>query len=210
MMHGGDYWQKKTDDAFAKSASKTIFDPNNAGIQNQTQSSAHSTAATKLKGDSGPVGKRSQKKVFGIIAALAAAVLIMVSISQFIGNGQSVAKGDWGFAKSGLLESNVSESEMLEQLAKASGAWHNKTPQTSEELANRLRQFDQGCQSLLASNLPQLSQSNRNAVHAACEDCREAIAIQLAAIANGADFATTQANANTAIDKLTHSLERLS
>ena len=70
MMHGGDYWQKKTDDAFGKSASKTIFDPNNAGIQNQTQSSAHSTAATKLKGDSGPVGKRSQKKVFGIIACL--------------------------------------------------------------------------------------------------------------------------------------------
>ena len=62
---------------------------------------------------------------------------------------------------------------------------------------------------MLASNLPQLSQANRDAVHAACENCRTAIATQLAAIANGGDLAQTQANANAAIDKLTRSIELL-
>jgi len=98
---------------------------------------------------------------------------------------------------------------MLEQLANASAAWHNKTPSTPAELANRLREFDQGCQALLSSRLTQLSPLNRDAVHAACEDCREAIAQQLAALANGGDMTQIQSSSDAAIDTLTRSIQRL-
>lgn len=208
MMHGGDYWQKKTDEAFDKTNSKSIFNPQGSEAPKDNDASSHLATPGKSQNNSHS-GTWSQTKIFGAIAAMAAAILLMVLIPQFMGGGSSVASGDWGFAKSGLLDSNISESEMLDQLAKASAAWHNKTPQTSNELAERLREFDQGCRALLASNLPQLSPANRIAVHAACENCRTDIAAQLDALRNGADLTQTQTNSNAAIDKLTRSIERL-
>ena len=133
----------------------------------------------------------------------------MFSIGQFGGSGFSIAKAEWGFTKSGLLESDISEAEMLDQLAAASAAWYNKTPTTPTGLAKRLREFDQGCQALLASRLKQLTPSNRSAVHNACEDTREAIAQQLAAIARGGDINQIQSNADAAIDSLTRAIQRL-
>ena len=155
-------------------------------------------------------GKGKQKMILGVLATLAAAVLVMFSIGQFGGSGSSVAKAEWRFTKSGLLESDISEAEMLDQLAAASAAWYNKTPTTPAGLAKRLRQFDLGCEALLSSRLTQLSPSNRSAVHAACEDCREAIARQLVAIANGGKLAQIQSASDTAIDALTRSIKRLS
>jgi len=61
----------------------------------------------------------------------------------------------------------------------------------------------------LASSLPQLSASNRIAVHDACEECRQAISTELAALANDAGLQQTQANANAAIDKLTQAIQLL-
>jgi hypothetical protein len=207
LMHGGDYWQTKLSAVSGGMGSKTIFDLPTSVTQSQTDSTAQMVAARKTT--SGGGSSWSPQKIIATVAALAAAIFILASIPQIMGNGQSVAGGGWGFAKSGLLKSDISESEMLNQLAKASSSWHNKTPQTKEQLVKRLTEFDEGCQALLASSLAQLSASNRMAVHDACEDCRQAIAGELAALADGAGLAQSQSNANAAIDRLTESIKVL-
>ena len=210
MMHGGEYWQQKVDANFGNPRTTSIFDSASSGANTDVEEpTPHAIAASQsYHGPAVVKSNANQKIIFGVLATLAAAALIMISLPQF-GGGSSVAKANWGFAKSGLLESNISESEMLDQLAAASAAWHNKTPATRDELADRLRAFDQGCGDLLASRLTQLSPINRDAVHAACEDCREAIAQQLAALADGGDITRIQSNADAAIDTLTRAIERL-
>ena len=209
MMHGGDYWQKKTNQAFGSSDAKNVVD------SLMTSSDTAPAVATGLKDvvkDSSKATDKTwtRKQVVSSLLALAAALLVMVSIWQPWSQGGSVAKADWGFAKSGLLTSNVSEDQMLAKLAQASATWHNKKPSTREQLEKRLLEFDQGCQALLGSDLPQLSVVNRNGVHTACEECRQAIAEQLAALEAGADFNQTRSRSNAAIDQLTSSIQRLS
>ena len=209
MINGGEFWQKKADAKFGSGKSDSVT---NRGRTSEgfVQGRAHTAAVNQTTPTSvAAEGNWSRKRMIGVIAAMAAAVLVMVSFSQFGGSGSSVAKGGWGFAKSGLLDSDISEALMLEQLANASAAWHNKTPSTPAELANRLREFDQGCQALLSSRLTQLSPLNRDAVHAACEDCRESIARQLAALSNGGDITQIQSDSDAAIDTLTRAIERL-
>ena len=210
MMLGGDYWQRKTNATFSSPDVREVVARPPAGRRQSISAGGTSANANR---DTAPVTEAtdtgwSRKKIVGAIAALAAGVLIMVFIAQ--GTGPTVAKSGWGFSESGLLKSKVSEPEMLGLLAKASEAWHKKPLHTNQELANRLRDFDQGCQALLASPLPQLSVSNRNAVHAACEDCRAAIATQLAAIDRGVDFKVVRSEADEAISKLTRAIQRLS
>ena len=206
LMHGGDYWQTKTDAKFGVSETSGLA----LGSPSTEEVKAPKQVTTEAGGNvrQTPVAGWSRKKVFGAIAALAAAVLIMAFIAR--PNGSSVAKSGWGFSESGLLESDITESEMLERLAAASAAWHKKQPATPETLAKRLREFDNGCQALLASNLPQLSASNRAAVHAACEKCRTSIATQLAALDGGVDFNLVHSESDKAIDRLTRSIKNLS
>ena len=204
MMHGEEFWQKKTDDSFGKANKRSISDPINSAVpipeHSPTVSSNKPSVTTRTSW--------TRKKMIGTIAALAAALLILVSLSQ-LWNGAAVAQGDWGFAKSGLLESNVSELEMLNRLANASSAWHNKTPANSTELSKRLQEFDEGCRSLISSNLPQLSPANRAIVHAACKECRSGISQQLAALNRGVDFNEVQRSSNELIDRLTLAIKSL-
>lgn len=211
MMQGGDFWQQKIDTIFGRPKMNSILDSASAEAAANADPASQTMATSQSHRVSGSAaGKGKQKMILGVLATLAAAVLVMFSIGQFGGSGSSVAKAEWGFTKSGLLESDISEAEMLDQLAAASAAWYNKTPTTPAGLAKRLRQFDLGCETLLSSRLTQLSPSNRSAVHAACEDCREAIARQLVAIANGGKLAQIQSASDTAIDALTRSIKRLS
>ena len=210
MMNGGKYWQEKTNHAYSTTNAGVVLRGLGADV-----SSASTSAPVDSSKPSQVVTTKSnegwnQKQVFGLVAALAAALLVMVSIWQPWGQGSTVAKANWGFSKSGLLSSDTSEAEMLEQLVDASASWHNKTPASKEQLEKRLREFDQGCKMLLNSDLPQLSATNRRAVHNACEDCRSAIAQQLSALKSGAGLAKVQAGSDKAIDQLTSSLRTLS
>jgi len=140
MMHGGAYWRNKADAAFGT--------PRMAIDRGKDISTANpKTHSTSIANS----GWSQAQKMAGVIAALAAAVLIMFSISQLGGGDSSVAVAKWGFAKSGLLETSMPESEMLDRLASASASWHNKVPANAEQLEKRLREFDFGCQTLLNS-----------------------------------------------------------
>ena len=212
MMHGGDYWQKKVDAVYGTANTTAAVSGlgTAAGDAGTTSQAPRKVSNVRSAGTS---HQWNSKRVVGMLAALAAALLVMVSVwqpwSQSGPGASSVAKSDWGFSKSGLLKSNLSEDEMLSKLAAASQAWHNKTPSSAKQLEKRLLEFDGGCKALLASTLPQLSKRSRDKVHQACRECREDIATQLAAIQNGQNFETIRANANAAIDTLTQSIETL-
>lgn len=197
LMHGDKYWQEKTVQAYGRPDTTKLLAA--AGVD-----SIHSPITTRS------AKFWNQKQIVGAIAAMAAGLLVMLSVWQPWGQGSTVASSDWGFAKSGLLASDISEDEMLRQLADASQAWHNRRPDSVEGLEKRLLEFDHGCEALLASNLAQLSAKNRDAVHRACRDCRDDIAVQLAAIKRGGSFSELRTKADAAINKLTHAIQKLS
>lgn len=209
MMHGGDFWQKKTDANFGTAKATSMFDTASSGSNAATGPGNQAVPANRNK-QASFAANGNRKMIFGTLAALAAAVLIMVSIGQFGGGSSSVAKAGWGFSKSGLLTSDVSEGEMLDRLVGATRSWHNKTPGSAGALAKRLHQFDDGCQALLASDLPQLSAATRRSVHQACENCRTSIAALLDSLERGTDLETVRTNAATAVDELATALQRLS
>lgn len=140
------------------------------------------------------------------------AALIAVAASIAVGvwvNLTPPAPQGWGFNKPGVLESSRSETELLENLAAAAHSWFNKRPQNREELITRLKQFDAGCQKLLTARLSALDGKTHNAVDAACQKTRQDIAGQLAQLKQGADFRSTQAEADETMNNLEQSLRQL-
>ena len=220
LMHGGDFWQTKTDNLFQVAGSTEGISAVPLADHPQTAVSASPT----LK-------QVNVKAVSGVLAAIAATVLFMFAIfpngnpkgqianvnpkssvgssTDGVSANNAAANSGWGFAASGLLEASLTEPQMLKKLSEASLAWYNKLPANSAELEARLNQFDLGCQELLAATLPQLSDSNRKSVQEACEDCRATISQLLADIKDGVDFEVALVNADNTINRLTDAIEKL-
>lgn len=142
--------------------------------------------------------------VLGVVLALAASI----AVGAFVLQPSPTPKG-WGFNQPGILETAQSEDQLLETLADAAHAWFNKQPQTREELATRLKQFDAGCQTLLSAKLAPLSPAAHQAVDAACQKTRQEIATYLTKLEQGSDLSAIQAAADQTMTTLEESLRQL-
>jgi len=226
LMHGGDFWQKKL---------RVESQTHQSSILELTQQ-AESIDQARI-----PVARAKSKfsttRIVGIVAAMAATLLVLFSLlPEKTDNGQ-IAQNDgstkpktqidtpdpippandvvgsdkpgWGFAESGVLVADVGEQEMLKTLSAATLSWYNKPTTSIKELEARLNQFDEGCQQLLVAELPQLESATRDAIFKACEDCRASIASQLQDIKRGIDFDVALLSAEANIERLNKAIQDL-
>ena len=217
LTNGGDYWQQKLD--------KNYQSP--TGL-NKLLNTLGTTRLAPV--DAAAKATWNRKRILGLIAAIAATILLTFAIWPDTTNNHQTAqdgklahadnndptpsnprssKPEWGFAASGLLNLQLAESEMLRSLSQASLTWYNKVPATNDQLEIRLEQFDRGCRELLEAELPQLSAQNRKAVHQACKTCRASIAQLLAELNRNADFDVTLLKADATIERLSQAIKKL-
>lgn len=119
-------------------------------------------------------GQQSEKRSWGVrrtILAIVAAFLV-VAFGMW---ATRPAPSGWGFERSGLLTANLAAPEYLHSLAAAADDWFNQRPATSESLAERLREFRAGCDTLIAAPHPQLSPEDRVWLIERCRAWREKI-----------------------------------
>ncbi|QDU76776.1 hypothetical protein Pan97_38330 [Bremerella volcania] len=142
--------------------------------------------------------------VMGTVLAIAACLLIGIWVIQ-----PPAKPTGWGFNEPGVLESARSEDELLDTLADATHAWFNKRPQNREELALRLKQFDAGCQKLLAAELAPLQPKTHESVDAICQKTRDEIAGYLAQLSEGGDPSAIRNAADQTVTTLEETLRQL-
>jgi hypothetical protein len=94
-----------------------------------------------------------------------AAVLLVAIISWM---SQPTVPPRWGFNRPEALTQQMPADEYLKHLAKASNEWFDKRPQTKAEFALRLKQYINGCQTLIDADHAQLAQEDRDWLRESC------------------------------------------
>jgi len=190
------YWQHRLQ---AGQGSPTA-EANWARIEAQLSNSPASTSVVETKPN------KSHRLWPGLGAVLAIAACLMIGVWVM----QPPAKPTgWGFNAPGVLESARSEDELLETLADATHAWFNKRPESREDLELRLKQFDAGCQKLLAAELAPLQQPTHTAVDEICQKTRQAIAGYLVQLNEGGDPLAIRNAADQTVTTLEETLRKL-
>ncbi|MEW4561062.1 hypothetical protein AB1K70_00960 [Bremerella sp. JC770] len=190
------YWQNRLQGDPSSTSADAIW----ARVESQLDASPASPAVVEAK------QHKSPRLWSGLGAVLAIAACLMIGVWVM----QPPAKPTgWGFNAPGVLESARSEDELLETLADATHAWFNKRPETREDLELRLKQFDAGCQKLLAAELAPLQQSTHTAVDEICQKTRDAIAGYLVQLDEGGDPLAIRGEADQTVTTLEETLRKL-
>ena len=166
-MEGGEHWQKQ----FRAGADRRVVET----TRNQLRE-----AGAGPKVEIPAVGKPRWK--LAAIAALAATVLMVLSVWYAGKPEQDRVASGWGWsAVDGLPDTN-SDQEYLAALSAGASAWSNKRPTNKTELRRRLAEFKAGCELLLTAKHTVLTPSDRSWLLYKCRGWRNSLAEQLVAV----------------------------
>lgn len=106
-----------------------------------------------------------------------AAVLLVGLISWL--NQPTIPPG-WGFDRPGALTQQMPTDAYLNHIADAANEWFDKRPETKEALEQRLKQFINGCQTLIDAEHAQLAEEDREWLRERCIVWKANLEAQLA------------------------------
>lgn len=122
-----------------------------------------------------------------IVSGIAA--VLLVGIISWI--SQPTVPPGWGFNRAGALVQELPADAYLNHLADAANEWFDKRPETEKALAFRLKQFINGCQSLIDAEHTQLTEEDRDWLRERCIVWKANLEGQLADLNSGSK--TTEA-----------------
>ena len=135
---------------------------------------------------------------------MAATVLVVLGIWSEIGGKQS----GWGFDQPGVLAQDVSARKYLNDLSDAAGQWSNKRPSNAQELENRLSEFRQDCDTLIAAPHKPLDDVDRKWLVGKCKDWAAEINSYLEELRrNAGSFNDLNLKADETINRLKNALK---
>lgn len=192
LSHGSQYWLKRIQGAPDDSTWERL------------QDQLGEPFAVRMPVETKSRSSRRFWSAMGSVLAIAACLILGFWVIQ-----PPAKPTGWGFNAPGVLESSRSEAELLETLANATHSWFNKRPENREDLALRLKQFDAGCQELLAAELAPLTPKTRQAVSDLCKKTRNEIAGYLAELQQGSDPSAIRDAADQTVTTLEETLRQL-
>ena len=179
LLNGGSYW-----DSLSAEASKF------ADTAIPTDRKATGLSVT-------PDAPRRSMRWIAIGFALAASVALILTLRP------APQPAGWGFDRPGVLAADTDSATYLSGLADAADDWFNKTPTTQQALASRLKQFQAGCDTLLAADHTPLNEEQREWLLERCRAWRGAIDTRLEQLASGeASLNETQQESDALIRRM--------
>ena len=160
------------------------------------------------------VGDRPKQKTWNWLAPLALVVSTILCawfLRGQLGNAPNpVVNADLqascGWTRPGALKQDLSRDEYLKSLIDGAGDWFKVTPRNSSELAASIKQFQQGCSIVLASEHRPLPEADKKWLIEKCQAWSKKLGGHLADLNMGGDFETVKKAAdetiNTLIEKL--------
>lgn len=143
-------------------------------------------------------GSRNDHRHRNRILTLAAMVLVSLGgvwLYQRSGS-REVANGTWGWAAENALPTSATPQQYMAALSEGANAWFSHRPTNHDELKQRLSEFAAGCQQLIDSRHPLLSEGDEKRLWYACQQWQAKIESQLASIDQTSfNFALAQADA---------------
>ena len=192
---GSEYWLKIPADEELRSQQK------NSWQQIATELHIDSQQKTVVKEPT--AGALSRSRWILRLVTLAAVVLLSLLIAE-----QFKPAPGWGWNNPAALQADLTDKEYLHHLADGAQEWYNKIPETREELAIRITQFRQGCETLIHAPHPPLQEVDREWLKERCQAWAEKLDQNLADLEAGKSVETVQAAANATIDKLITALRK--
>lgn len=196
LFAGGEYWstvpiseEHRQQVAYAK-------------LKILSQIAADSVDDITAKGEDS--GERNSRRRLMWRPLIAVAATLLIGVAFWITRPPTTG---WGFSRSGVLTADLSADAYLDSLAKAAEDWFNKRPETKPDLALRLKQFSDGCQTLIDAPHPQLSPQDREWLIERCRVWKEKIDKQLADLNSGAkSVEEVRAEADATVNQLIEAL----
>lgn len=180
---GGDYWLKLLTRDSDRRAAQTQW----PRIQQAIEPTA--TPANE---------SLSRRSVVLAIMSLAAAILI-----GFFAMKSQLGLGSYGWNKPGVFDVALAKPAYLNHLADRANEWFDKQPANAEQLANRMQQFRESCDKLLAAKHPQLPDADRDWLYERCRLWADKIDASLAKLnADPSQFKAVNAEMDETVNKL--------
>ena len=134
--------------------------------------------------------------------AIALGVLAAIG-TLFVPSGQQPTIA-WGWAaEDGLPDQTLDTQPYLDALATTGGTWGNRTPETREDLIQRIDEYIAGCKRVATHNHGPLSSEENAMLHTLCERWIVTMQTHRAELVAGADVAQTRIKLGTLVDTLT-------
>lgn len=154
LIDGGDYWRTVERSA---DHDRQVADawPQLAAELNSPAPQATVSAQGPGQGGASPRSSRRQ----AVWVTLAAALLIAATAWRL---RPEPAPTGWGWDRSGALAVALPPDQYLNHLADSANEWFNKRPESADALAQRLREFRQGCDALIAAPHTTLAKADRD------------------------------------------------
>ena len=180
---GGEYWLKLLSSDSDRRAAQTVW----PRIQQVIEPTATPAPAAM-----------NRRNVVVALLSMAAVFLI-----GFFAMNSLRGPGSYGWNKPGVFDVALEKPAYLNHLADRANEWFDKKPATAEQLANRMKEFRESCDKLLAAKHPQLPDADRDWLYERCRLWAGKIDASLAKL--NADPSQLKA-VNTEMDKTVNKL----
>lgn len=134
-----------------------------------------------------------------LVAAMALATALTLLLGWWL---QAPQELPWGWNRPGMFTAALAQEAYLEQLAAGADEWFQQPRETRAELQQRLREFRQACDQLLAAAHPQLEPALREELLKRCRNWATKFDEQLAQLEADADVAEVRQAADETVTRL--------
>ena len=195
LVDGGDYWRGHGESADMRQATDRVWE--------SVRSSTTQPGARPSHTGGGATERRSP---WTRVLSIAVAVMIGLFGWWQFQQSQPTPSG-WGWEKPGALAQDLSAEDYLQQLADGAGDWFKKRPEDEPGLRKRLRQFRNGCDTLLKAPHTPLAAADREWLNERCRAWRDKIDGHIAALDAGTPPLEVRETTDETINKLVAALK---
>lgn len=139
------------------------------------------------------------------LAALALATALTLLFGWWV---QTPRDPVWGWNRPGVFAVAMAQDEYLNHLADRANEWFQQPRETRAQLQQRLREFRQACDDLIAAPHPQLEPELRDVLRTRCRNWAQKFDDQRVALENGAEVAEVRQAADETVTKLIGALRQ--
>jgi hypothetical protein len=201
LSEGGNYWQQ---------TGRTTDNELNERVDRGRQRFADFLAAQArpIRQPAAPLASsaRAWYRQPWLLATLALAATVLWGAFLYwrfgLPSGPPEVATGWGWSKPGALPDQGPPAEYLNRLADAAGEWFQKRPEDRDGVAQRIKEFRDGCSVLIAAAHQPLAAADRQWLVERCRSWADTLDKDLEALRQGQDPLQIRGEADATVNKL--------